>query len=924
MAQSYTTTDGVTLIDPGTVVSLTVQAGNSSTAASGVVTIIGEADQGPGFLDEADLSLNQFTPTQLGQVVAKYGTGRIVDAFNELVKASNDPNIIGAVTAVNIVKTNMSAPATGSLAMRYQNAPTYASAIADQPGANGNLIQYQSTVAVAEQAPSTGLINYAPAITGTVLFGIRVNGGPLSNVTVTAKEAPSAVVSSIQNIPNGILATGGLELFPIPASGLTLSAAPVSASVLLVTLQVGSTWADQPQAGDVAVIPLSGDYGAGQLSAIAGAGNANAGTYIVQAVTNTVSTATITLLRVSTTGALVSASGTTHSDMTDLILFTQIEVQNISGDDRNVATGVYGTYNVSLNNSTQIQITAPAPWNCVPQAGDILKVPNMLGTINPGFYQVTAGTATTLTATILSNGSSGSGTGTFIYSSGAEPFQLLAAVLSGTGKTLSFEGDVSAIFLNAQGTDAGLSNSRLVSASEEEMQLTILQGTKSTSYTAGGDIILEVGYEGNLGQVVISSTGLSFNVNSVPQFTAAFSQFPTVSQLAAYINSQTGWSADVPSARFNNQAPSQLDQGSYNASSTLPDVQNARIKMDAYEWATAVNGGSLVTWTVLRPGLPEATANFQFLSNGAKGGTSSAAFTAAIDATMKLSTNFIVPLVSQDASKDILAGLTDPSSTYAVDAVNSYLLENVLLMSGLQQKANRIAIGSVQDTFNNCVEEAGTLGSYRFGLAFQPVQCFSYSANSNQLFQPWMSAIVAAGMSAAAGYKGIVKKFANVSGLGTVSGFDSTDPGNRIAALQAGLLFMEKVNTGGIRWNSDQTTYNIDNNFVYNSLQAVYVTDLIALSLIDQYDRQAAGKSVADLTATLALSMLDAQMFNFLRLKWIAKSDDAPKGYKNATADIEGPALIIACEIKVAGLIYFIPITMLASQVTQTATQTAT
>jgi len=924
MAQSYTTTDGVTLIDPGTVVSLTVQAGNSGTATAGVVTIIGEADQGPGFLDEPDLSLNQFTPTQLGQVVAKYGSGRIVDAFNELIEAANDPNIVGNVTAVNIVKTNMSTAASGSLAMRYQNAPQYATAKADQPGANGNLIQYQSTVAVAEVAPSTGLIDYAPILTGTVLFGIRVNGGPLSNVTVTAKESPSSLVSAIQNIPNGILATGGLELLPVPASGLTISATPISANLLLVTLQVGSTWANEPQAGDVAVIPANTDYGAGQTSALAGAGSANVGTYIVQSVTNTTSTATMTLQRISTTGALVSASGSTHSDLTDLILFTQIEIQNVSGDDRNLATGVFGTYNVTLNNGSQITIQAPSAWNIVPQAGDILKVPTMLSTINPGFYQVTAGTSTTLTATLLSNGSSGSGTGTFTYSSGAEPFQLLAAVLSGAGKTLSIEGNVSSIFLNAQGTDAGLSNSRLVSAAEEEMELTILQGTKSTSYTAGGDIILEVGYEGNLGQVVISSTGISFNVNSVPQFTAAFSQFPTVSQLASYINSQTGWSADVPSARFNNQAPSQLDQGSYNASSTLPDVQNARIKMDAYEWATAVNAGTLITWTVLRPGLPEATPNFQFLSGGAKGGTSSAAFTAAIDATQSLTTNFTVPLISQDASLDIAAGLTDPSSTYTIDAVNTYLNENVILMSGLEQKANRIAIGSIQDTFENCVEEAGTLGSYRFGLAFQPVQCFSYSQNSNQLFQPWMSAIVAAGMSAAAGYKGIVKKFANVSGLGTVSGFDSTNPGSRIAALQAGLLFMEKVTTGGIRWNSDQTTYNVDNNFVYNSLQAVYITDLIALTLIDTYDRQAAGKSVADLTATLALSILDAQMFNFLRLKWIAKSDDAPKGYKNATADIEGPALIISAEIKVAGLIYFIPISLLASQVTQTATQTAT
>jgi hypothetical protein len=60
-------------------------------------------------------------------------------------------------------------------------------------------------------------------------------------------------------------------------------------------------------------------------------------------------------------------------------------------------------------------------------------------------------------------------------------------------------------------------------------------------------------------------------------------------------------------------------------------------------------------------------------------------------------------------------------------------------------------------------------------------------------------------------------------------------------------------------------------------------------------------------------------MFNFLRLKWIAPSDDAPKGYKNASVKINGPVMAIALEIKLAGLLYFIPITLNIGQVEQTA-----
>jgi hypothetical protein len=895
------------------------------------VTLIGEANQGPGFLDEPNLGLNSFTPSQLGQVTAKYGSGNIVDAFAKIVSASNDPNILGSVSLVYIVKTNMSQSATGELEMDYKGSPVYATVEADSQGTPGNLIQYQSEVAVAELPPNTGLIDYAPALTGTVLFAMRTNGGPAVNVTVTAKEAPNALVAAMTNIPQGILATGGQQLL-VGASGLTLTAAPVNGSttLLLVTLQTGNLWANSPQQGDVAVIPVSGDYGSAQTSTIAGAGNANAGTYIVQSVTNTLSTATMTLQKVSTIGTLTSATGSIHTDMTDLILYTQIQVQNISGDDRMFMTAVYGMYTVTTNTGSSVTMTSPSMWNATPMVGDNVKVPAAItlssGSLAPGFYQVTAATNASMTMQLISSGSSigsGTGTGTFTYSTGAEPMMVLSQYqLSGVGKTLAFEGTVSSIFLTTGGTDAGLSNSTLSSAAQYQNEMTIIAGlNNSQTYQSGGTVVISIGYESATAQatVTVGPLGLTFAVNSVTQFTATFAQYPTMGQLASYIDSQTGWSASVPSAQNNNQNTSNLDQGTYNASSSLPGVQNLQLKQDAFAWETANNMNAQVTWTTERPGLPEPSSN-AFLTGGTLGGTTSAAFAAAVDATQKLSTNFIVPLFSQNASLDIPLGLTDPSSTYTIDAMNEYLLSNVLLMSELTQKSNRMAIGSKLGTFPQLITAAGELASFRFGLAFEPIQTTNAFAQSI-LYQPWMAAVVAAGMQAAAGYKGIVKKFANINGIGTVTGFDPTVPGNRIAALQAGLLFMEPVATGGFRWVSDQTTYNTDNNFVYNSIQAVYVSDLISLALIDRFDRSVAGKSVADITATAALGIFEAEMFNYKRLKWIAPSSDAPKGYKNAVAQLDGVAMVISAEIKLAGLIYFVPIALLVSQVTQTATQ---
>jgi hypothetical protein len=116
-------------------------------------------------------------------------------------------------------------------------------------------------------------------------------------------------------------------------------------------------------------------------------------------------------------------------------------------------------------------------------------------------------------------------------------------------------------------------------------------------------------------------------------------------------------------------------------------------------------------------------------------------------------------------------------------------------------------------------------------------------------------------------------------------------------------------------WASDQTTYGKDANFVYNSIQAVYVGDTIALTCAMRFDRMFVGVSVADISAGLALAALDTVMSDMKDLKLISASDDAPKGYKNAKVKIVGGALLVSAGVKLAGMIYFVPINFLYSPV---------
>ena len=277
--------------------------------------------QGPGFLDESDLSSVQYTPDQYQKVLAKYGSGNIVDAVNKIIAAANDPNILGAVSLIRIVKTNMSSPAQGDITLREQGSPVYAHGAALSQGAPGNLIQWQSEIFAAEVAPQTGPFAYAPAISGSAItLGVRVNGGALDTVSISAKMAPDALVSALESVPLGVLVNGGHKKL-VSTAGLTLTAAPVLGSPTVLfgcPFKSGSLWANSPAVGDVAVIPLSTDYGALQTSVIAAGGNPNVGTYIVTAVSNTVTSATLTLQPISTVGALASATGGTSADQTEL------------------------------------------------------------------------------------------------------------------------------------------------------------------------------------------------------------------------------------------------------------------------------------------------------------------------------------------------------------------------------------------------------------------------------------------------------------------------------------------------------------------------------------------------------------------------------------------------------------------------------
>lgn len=469
----------------------------------------------------------------------------------------------------------------------------------------------------------------------------------------------------------------------------------------------------------------------------------------------------------------------------------------------------------------------------------------------------------------------------------------------------------------------GLSVGLKVSSQEPGIEMQNSNASRGVNETlqALASIGLNIGYQGTTATLSIALGILTTTVSggSGAGLSIDLSQYSTIGQLAAFIASKAGYTASA--SPIANQLPtSALDAvTAIGICSTKSATMPGRIKIALYNFKKAMSTSKLMVFTPNNGvvGLPAPTAAPAFLSGGARGATLAADVVAAVDSLAGINCNIIVPLISQDASEDIIAGLTDASSTYTIDATNALIKSHCIDESVPSLNRNRIAILSRNGLFADSADAARDLASYRCSMAFQQVSQVN-SKGVITTFQPWYAAVVAAGMQAGGFYKAIVNKYANVISVIDPSDYDSNNPGDTSEALEAGLLPLF-TDVGGPKWVSDQTTYGADTNFVYNSIQAIYDADLIAIDLKQSFTNAFVGQSLADVSAASASAFLTQKMASYLQLKLIAPSSDAPLGFKNAKVSISAPTMSISVEIKLATAIYFIPVSFSISAVQQTA-----
>jgi hypothetical protein len=988
MALSYIDDSGAVIYQPGAYPKYTVVNNQVGLSTSGVMVLVGEAMQGPSFAQESDITQNVYGPGQLAAVRTKYGSGNIVDAFSALAVPSKDPQITGAAQAIYILKTNQGGLASTS--MTRAGLAAYRKAQSNFYGASGNGTGLSVTQSQAEVPATTGLFAFASLPTNlstsrTQIVNVRVNGGANTTFTQTVTSAITGLVSpvtfaaSMAALTPSMLVTGGVDrlvMTGITATSSLAISATNATGVIVVTLSGAATsWATIPTPGDMLIIAANTEYSNSADSILINGANTNQGTFVVTAATAT--TITAKLMQSDTTAAhtLTSKTATAVSatPANDLKIISGITATNVTGTDRGLITGQTGTLiALAVNNVTQVvTATITGTWATTPAVGDYFRINSGsvlagAGSVNVGWYQITASTSSTIIATRLSNSAVLVAVSATAIVTPATDAQTLRPAIDGVSKVLAISDGSAATdslqtstFTAAGATTAWLQSATqapIVSASDLVVSINTTNPVSNLSeaFPVGGNAVLAIGYNGTTATMTVTSTNTittSVTGGTGSNLSVAYTNYLTLGALAAWINAQPGYSCAVTLAAFKNLPCYVLDQGTFNICTNVAGTSTVtsfgvRIKKDAYEvlqinsqsqlvdLTDAATGYMVIMGGVLAggipangqyvttgSGLPEVAAQ-TFLTGGTLGSTSNTDIANAILALQKLRCNFAVPLFSRDASLDVQAGLTDPASSYTIASINAAFSTSVLFSSQLKRRRSRQAFLSIKDTFANAKIAAQTIANARCSMGFQDVRLLA-SSGSIQSFQPWMGAVITAAMQAAGFYKPIFNKILNINSAYQAAGdFLPTDSDAVDQALQAGLMVIVPDDTGvAYKFLADYTTYATDSNFVYSSIQAVYVADVIALSTAAQLEKQYVGQSLADISAAMMLSSLAGIMKNFVRLKLIAPSDQAPAGYLNAQIDINGPTAKVSFTVFEATGLYFIPINFFIQPVQQSAGQ---
>jgi len=275
-----------------------------------------------------------------------------------------------------------------------------------------------------------------------------------------------------------------------------------------------------------------------------------------------------------------------------------------------------------------------------------------------------------------------------------------------------------------------------------------------------------------------------------------------------------------------------------------------------------------------------------FLTGGATGASTNSNFQSAFDALLAARINTVVTLVSRNASALITEGLTDPSSTFTVDAINTQAVTHCILASNTKNRSERNTYVSKKDSFANTQAAALDLNHERASMLFQDVEVLGTDGNLKFL-DPWAAACMIAGIQAGTDV-GTPATFKLVA-ANSIKHQDYNAKTQSDLAIAGGLLALEEPDSGGIRVVVQNSTYGKDANFVFNRPSVLYAADVVAFNLRQQLEAIYVGEKAKSGSALAIKNTVIAIMQQFLDAD-ITVGDDTNSGlgWKDLTVTLLG------------------------------------
>lgn len=933
--------NGATIYKPGAYSEEFIDLGGGfPLSPAGIVAIFGESSAGAPGSAEPNIKNNVFSPEQIPQIQAKYGTGNLVDACSFLFSPATDGAIPSGAQAVYIYKTNASTRAALST--------SFGNVRANQYGTSGNLITYMNVLLAETPAQVSGSVTVSGAnfAQGDIL-NIAQNGMAPVSYTIAASASPAALVVLLNAAFSGmafslssatpgpankliiaqdvaalsthqgwgrsfeILAGTANAAFGV-SSGLYVPAVEPSATITInntltqviesgteggnvvmtigydnasataatVTINGSNVILAQTGGPDAASItlPLAGFVTLNDLAAGIGAMN----TSWHAAVTNSLYGQLLvgSLDQVSAVGALSVSGGL-------------IEPARIKKDAADVAAFFAASSNVSLI----APIPSPAPASPLASAAT---------------YGILANSAITTSGTSTVNGDLGESpgstvTGTFTTSGATNLGNAAAATARADAQAayaafLALPSTPISAVLDGQSLGAGVyreASSTFALATSTAGTLT-LHGSATDVFVFICSSTLTTG-AGGVATINLTGGALARNVYWLCDTSATINSgnagtFVGTILARASITDSTGGTVEgrLIAGLGATGAITLSVSDVINVPAPAPGV-SADVGLPAA--AAAVLGGGIA------------------LTGGTKGATHTADIVNALTAFTKLRVNSIVPLFSRDASADIADNLTDSASDYTILGIQQAVKTHLSLMATTKRRSERQGYESLKDTYVNCKARVGLLADAREQLVIQDVLQVN-SLGNIMWFQPWAFACMLAGARGGAPIgTPLTFKFMNCSGIRQTAQPMSTpeadivqdfDPDTMFDdAIQSGITFMEAPQTGGFRVVVDNTTYGRDGNWVFNRGNVLYAADTVAFNFRTQLEAIYVGVKNT-VKASEVKNVCEAILSTFLAQGITVSTPDAPNGFKSLVVQINGNTINISVTVKLVEGIDFV------------------